>query len=708
LIIETKHADVTSNIPEGTGKRRQMKISAAGMAHIVGALTNNYKDPELAVIRENFTNGVDAHVRAGVSGVPIKITLPTWDKPNYVVTDTGCGMSEDDLLNVYSQYGESSKLGTNDEAGGFGIGAKSGLAIASQFTVVSVKDGMKSVGLITKGSGLPEINVLSSTPTDEPNGTIVSIPVKDIYAFNDKARGFFRYVDPSTVLVDGVKPHYALDEAEVVTNPAFPDFKAYAMINQYSYSSGASYLIMGNVPYLIPEEDVKLALGNSMANSDVTNHIMRMTKYFMVPIGSVDLVNSRESLMYTDKTNALIKDYMDKFAASIKLTAQANADAAKDFTEFFKIKKRWKYSCGWDLTFKGKQWSEEMHIGKTVRRISRSVDGSSAHVFRNTVNFDEHDKQFFVTGLKAEEYTKINGYLTPFLRKRDLDDGVFIITEATEHLTDDRTIDNPKIEIIGYEDLLKEGKEQRKLDRANGTQTKTEAKKLEYPVLVVAENQIQWIPYNEIPEGQPYAYQDESTEYLERIINAIYDSNSMYNRASTNVTRVATAVEKLTDFTHVVLIGKNRTVDAYKKRVPKSPDLNTIIRDTLVDEYKALMTDEVIEVAAYQNSNWPKILRTLGTDLTQKITDDTITSLASPADSVKEAIVKLKGMRTHISTLKYTGYSSLPDVSNIHENKIIETLNDKYPLIKALDYRYSSVPADHIVAYINSVQDINA
>lgn len=706
MIIETKHATVESNIPEGTGKRRQMKISEAGMAHIVGVLTKLYKDNELAVIRENFTNGVDAHVRAGVRDVPVQITLPTWDKPNYVVTDFGVGMTEDDLLDVYSQYGESSKLETNEEAGGFGIGAKSGLAIASQFTVVSVKDGMKSVGLITKGSGLPEINVLSNQPTDEAPGTVVSIPVKDIYAFNAKAHEFFRYVDPSTVLVDGETPKYALDEAEVVTSPKYPDFKAYAKLNAYSWNSGSSYLIMGNVPYLIPEDDIKLALGKQH-NSDVNKHIMRMTKYFMVPIGSVDLTPNRESLMYTDKTNELIKDYMDKFADSIKLTAQAKADEATNFTEFFKIKKQWKNSCGWDLTFKGKDWSDTMTLSKTVRRISRCTDGSSSHSFKNNVHFDEYDKQFFVTGLKAEEYTKINGYLTPFLRKRDLTDGVFVVTESTEHLKDERTTDNANIEVIGFEELLKEGKEQRKLDRANGTGTKTEPKKLEYPVLVVADNVIEWIPYNEIPEGQPYAAQDESTEYLERIINAIYDSNSTYNRASNNVTRVATAVGKLTDYTHVVLIGKNRTVEAYKKRVPKSPDLNVLIRDTLVEEYKALMTEDVLEVAAYQNSNWPKILKTLGTDLTQKIADDTITSLESPAQSIKDAIVKLKEMRNNIVTLRYA-YSSLPDVSSVYDNKMIEGLNDKYPLLKALDYRYSHVPADHIVAYINSVQTINA
>ncbi|UDL16819.1 hypothetical protein SEA_ATUIN_154 [Arthrobacter phage Atuin] len=709
MIIETKHAEVTSNIPEGTGKRRQMKISEAGMAHIVGVLTKLYKDNELAVIRENFTNGVDAHVRAGVKDIPVQITLPTWDKPNYVVTDFGVGMSEDDLLDVYSQYGESSKLGTNEEAGGFGIGAKTGLAIASQFTVVSVKDGMKSVALITKASGLPEINVLSSTPTEEGHGTVVSIPVKDVYAFNAKAREFFQYVDPKSVLVDGKTPKYALDEAEVITNPNYPDFKAYAKINFGWGNSGASYLIMGNVPYLIPEDDVKTALGfkgNNYSNNDITRQILNTTKYFMVPIGSVDLTPNRESLMYTEKTNALIKDYMGKFAESIKISAQEKADAAKDFYEYFKTKRMWKNSFGWDLTYKGKTWETELKLSKDMRRIQRSTDGSGSHSFRNHVVFDEYDHQFFVTGLKAEEYTRINGYISPFLRGRDLTDGVLIITESTEHLTDERTLNSPKITVISYEDLLEEGKKQRKIDRANAG-PKTESQKLEYPVLVVADREIKWLPYNEIEEGTPFIHSSSADQYVARITAEIYEQNNQYTRANTSVTRVAQAIETLTDYTHLVLVGGSRTAAAFQKRCPKSPDFSEIVNDKLVPTYEGLFTDEVKEVVAYQNSNWSAVFKKIGADLTKEVADDTIVSLATPADHVKDAIIKIKSTYNHLVNIK--SYYDLSKIEEISDSALIDDLDQKYPLVSALDrWQRAEIPSDHIVAYINSVQTINA
>ena len=701
MIIEPKHADVTTNITQG--ETREMKVSEKGMAHIVGMLTNAYKDPNMAVIRENFTNEVNAHTRAGVKGVPVKITLPTWHNPNCIFQDFGIGMTKKEMFDNYSQYGESTKLETNEEAGGFGIGAKSGLAIASQFTVISVKDGFKSTAIITKQRGLPQINVVSSVPTEESPGTIVTVPVKNVHEFNTKAAEFFSYVDPSTVLVDGKTPKYALDKATVITNPNHPEFKAYAIFDTYGWGSGASYLIMGNVPYQISEDDLKSALGSDFT-SDVNKHIMRMTKYFMAPIGSVELTLNREGLLYSDQTVDFIKDYMEKFAESVKISAQAEADAATDFTEYFKIKRKWQNQCGFKLSYRGEEWSEFLKLSKTVRRISRSTNGSSSHEFLSRISYDEYDSVFFVTGLKAEEYTKINNYLTPFLRSKDLDDGVFYVTEADEHLTDARTVDNSKVTVVDYEELLKEAKAQRKLDRANGTTgTKAAPEKIKYPVLIVAENKVEWMPYDTIPEGSPYAEQNGSSEYLERVISKVYEDSRYYNTTN-NVSKVCFALSKSTDFSHVVLIGKSRTKAAFLKRVPGSPDLNAFIKDTLIPEYNALFTDEVEEVASYENSNWSSVFRLLGEELTKKIADDTIVSLASPSEHITETIKKAKVLRSSIATLQYAW--GLKNIDYVQGAAKVEELDQKYPLIASLDTDRSNTPSEHIVAYINAVQPL--
>jgi hypothetical protein len=701
LEIEVKHAEVTTNISQDGAV--EMKISEKGMAHIVGMLTNAYKDPMLAVIRENFTNGVDAHKKIG-NTAPVRVTLPTWDKPNYVVTDNGVGMSKSDLEENYGQYGDSTKTNNNIEAGGFGIGAKSGLAIASQFTVISVKDGFKSVAIITKQSTFPKINVVSNEPTDEPNGTIVTVPVKDIHAFISKANDFFQYVDPSTVLVNGKTPDYALANADVVTYSKDPDFKAYT--KNTGWGRGASYLIMGNVPYSISEDDLKAAVGTD--KRVYNDYVLRTTKYFIVPINSVNLTLQREGLLYDDKTNAFIKDLLTKFSLALKEQAQAKADSAKSFAEFFSIRRTWKNNCNWDLTYKGKTWEPTQHLTKPLRRIERSTYGNSSHEMNRFLSFEESLQTFFVTGLAADDYTKINNYLTPFLTKRGLDSGVFYITTETVHLKDERTTSNDRITVISYEDIIKEGKEQRKIDRANSA-TKGEPKKLTYPVLVVADKEIKWIPYNEIPEGQAYADHLRSQEYLERIINKIYDE-PVYHKTSTNVTRVAEAVAELTDFTHVTLVGKQRTPEAFLKRVPSAIDINKILQEDVVKEYKDLLTDEVKSVAAYQNSNWSRVFTRLDENLTKKIADDTITSLATPADSVKDAIKKLKSMYKSIDLLRYSyGYRSagVENISHINNAQLVDKLNKKYPLLAPMG-SYSNIPNDHVVLYINAVQAIDA
>jgi hypothetical protein len=699
LKIEVTHAEVITNIPDDDSV--DMQVSQKGMAHIVGMLTNAYKDPMMAVIRENFTNGVDAHKKAGFDG-PVHVTLPTWDKPNYVVTDNGVGMSKANLKENYGQYGDSTKTDNDIEAGGFGIGAKSGLAIASQFTVVSVKDGIKSVAIITKQAALPKLNVISSEPTNEPNGTIVTVPVKDIHAFNTKAHDFFQYVDPSTVLVNGKTPSYALASADVVTYSKDPNFKAYTKATS-TWGRGASYVIMGNVPYSITEEDLENAVGND--KTVINDYVLRTTKYFIIPIGSVSLTLQREGLLYDDKTNAFIKDLLTKFSNALKEDAQAKADAATSFTEYFKIKRSWQSACNWNLTYKGKSWEPNLRPSETTRRISRSTDGSSTHDMHAQIRFDEWSRTFFVSGLKAEEYTKINNHLTPFLKKRNLTDGIFYVTHGTEHLTDDRTKDNDNIEVISFEDILKEAKEQRKIDRDKGG-VKAEPKKLTYPVLVVAENRIDWIPYDKIPEGSAYATQEASREYLQRVIEKIYE-DAAYYRTTNNVTKVAEAVSALTDFTHVTLVGRQRTKEAFLKRVPSAVDLNTHLMKDIVTEYKALTTKEVKDVAAYQNSNWSKIFNKIGEDLTATIADDTLKSLASPAAHVKDSIKKLRDMYNGMTNLRgYYGWkdSGVVDLSNTYDTELVTKLNSKYPLLAAIDGRMYKIPNDHIISYINAVQ----
>lgn len=259
----------------------RMSIDQESLAHIMNLLTDLYSDRQMAVIREYASNALDSHIEAG-NPDPIEVTLPTSFNPNLIITDRGVGLTVDDMRDIYSMYGRSTKRDTNDAVGMLGLGCKSGLTYALSFTVTAVKNGVRTVAVVTKDSdGVGIIKILDTMATDEPNGVTVSIPVDsyDISSFRYKADQLFKFWKPGTVLVNGEEPEFNevalwLDE-DVLILP----------------EHGQSHIVMGNVPYPFRHE-----LG-AFPHSIVA----------WVPIGSVDFAPSREALMDTNLTKATIK-----------------------------------------------------------------------------------------------------------------------------------------------------------------------------------------------------------------------------------------------------------------------------------------------------------------------------------------------------------------------------------------------------------------
>lgn len=106
---------------------------------------NIYTDKILAVLREYSSNAWDAHRMVGRGDLPIQITLPDNDSPSLVIRDFGPGMSPREVFCIYTQYGESTKRGTDDAVGMMGIGSKSAFAYSDSFTVTSWNGGMRRV-----------------------------------------------------------------------------------------------------------------------------------------------------------------------------------------------------------------------------------------------------------------------------------------------------------------------------------------------------------------------------------------------------------------------------------------------------------------------------------------------------------------------------------------------------------------------------------
>lgn len=289
-----------------TGEKIELAVDMAAMPHIMRVLTDLYSDPEYAVIREYTTNALDAHVAAGNTD-PIRVYTPTHLSPFFRVRDLGLGLNKDDIRTIYSKYGASTKRDTNDQVGMLGLGCKSALTYASQFTLTGVKDGVRcQVAISRDASGAGSMTVVDESPTDAPNSVEVSVPVRDANTFEQKAKQFFRFWEDGTVLLNDEAPP-TLDALKLSDNILIRKIDRYA-------GDAFDYVVMGNVPY-----PVKNCLaGDGLA---YTHGLVAF-----VDIGDVDFTPSREELHYTDVTNDTLRRVREEFATAAQGAIQRKVD----------------------------------------------------------------------------------------------------------------------------------------------------------------------------------------------------------------------------------------------------------------------------------------------------------------------------------------------------------------------------------------------
>ena len=280
-----------------TGQSIEMSIDTNSLAHIMSVLTNLYSDPEMAVLREYSCNARDSHLAVGQTR-PIEITLPNNFDHYLVIEDFGLGLSIDDITDIYSRYGASTKRGTNDQTGMLGLGSKSALTYASQFTMTAVKDGVRSEVLISvKVDGSGKMEVMDTVTTTEPNGVRIIIPTKPANDFADKARKFFQYWADGTVLVNGEKPETIGDLTDIGDGMFITDTP-----RSWQTREQNDIIVMGGVPYPLPA-DYRSKLEN----------VSRKYCVFYVPMGDVDFVPSREEMNLTPRTKDYLSNLIDRF-----------------------------------------------------------------------------------------------------------------------------------------------------------------------------------------------------------------------------------------------------------------------------------------------------------------------------------------------------------------------------------------------------------
>ena len=332
----------------------EMTLDASGAAHIIGLLTNLYSDANSATLREITSNAYDAH-RAIGNDAPIEVTLPSALDPNFIVQDYGAGMSAEDIRNIYARYGASTKRDTLDQIGAFGLGAKAPLALVSQFTLTSIKDGYETNVIVSMGeNGVGNVNILSEKPTDAHSGTTVSIPIPNASAFLRNVNSFFETWKPGTVLVDGHKPASIYDKASLSTTDSETLQGAkFLWLDSQERSYGYNhpfYVSIAGLTYKVDPRAAGLTVdtGSWRNTPDLKSYYRRRGLPFNrviveVPIGAVDLTPAREELSYSPRTKAVLAVLHDEATEHIAPVLEDKFKNLSSRREAIQMLNRWGY-----------------------------------------------------------------------------------------------------------------------------------------------------------------------------------------------------------------------------------------------------------------------------------------------------------------------------------------------------------------------------
>ena len=334
MIAAQKNGQVESNLT--AQQQVKMGIDPKAFAHIMSILTDLYSNRILAVIREYSTNAWDAQVEAGVQR-PIEVKLPTRFSPFFAVRDFGVGLSVEDIHVIYSQYGASTKRGTNDQVGMLGLGCKSALTYTTQFTVTSVQNGVKTQVIVSRDAdGSGSMHIADTSTTTDPDGTTVTVPVMagDIDRFGTEARTFFSFWPEGHALVNGASVPRVIEGAMKVTDDI------YVVQSENRYSEREHKVVMGNVAYPAPKLGVKVPQGHYVVA--------------FVGIGEVNFAPSREALMDGEPTDGTLARVADAYRAGIVKAVEDAIGKQPSRYEALKASFKWEaFLSGQAVTYKG-------------------------------------------------------------------------------------------------------------------------------------------------------------------------------------------------------------------------------------------------------------------------------------------------------------------------------------------------------------------
>jgi len=298
MIIHDNSQEIQTNV-QNISKEFTIKTTAKAFRILSSGL---YSDKIKAIIRELSCNAVDAHITAK-NNKPFFVHLPSNLEPWFAVRDYGIGLSENDVMNLYSTYFESTKTESNDQIGALGLGSKSPFSYTDSFNVTSIWEGVsKSYTAFIDKNGTPSIVKVHEEESNEHNGIEVKFAVdkSDMDDFARKAAVVFRiFKNKPNVVGNARYKDYEQTLVEVLAGNGWHFYKT------NFYTPDRAVALQGNIEYPIDK--------NLLGNLDENQEFIANGKFYIdFKIGELDIAASREGLGYDEITIKNIKDALSR------------------------------------------------------------------------------------------------------------------------------------------------------------------------------------------------------------------------------------------------------------------------------------------------------------------------------------------------------------------------------------------------------------
>lgn len=451
-----------------------MKLSDTNHAHIIRSLIDMYKNPVVAIIREYSANAWDAHVQAGNTDTPIEVTLPNaFGNDSLIIKDFGVGMGEQRLKEFVSM-GDSFKTEDANQTGAYGMGSKSAMSLVSQFTVVSIQDGMKRVVVICEDEeGGIRADTLKTVETDEPNGTTISIPIpKDrIFEVSERAAKFFYHWEPGTVLVNGKAPDSMSDRS------GYQKIGVHHIWDKFRFSANFASVQMGSVTYPVEMEHLPEDYHKALRRY---NYAGGMGVLLTAPAESLNLVLNRDNLRYTNKTIKTLSSLLDDFSVEYvkRISAEIKkAEDAEDYKSALKLYSKHKNVIEdmdkpvikgeeMNLTLSPKRDDKSNPLGfliignRHAGRMSYTGKTIRDRAYSSTFGADSIDTTTVVF-VNEEEASKAERGMSVYAEFKDVSKIVLIVGDYEEN----SWVSNIVLETLEFDEFMEEVKEFRKRKR---------------------------------------------------------------------------------------------------------------------------------------------------------------------------------------------------------------------------------------------------